>query len=220
MTTLYMNDKKVRLDMAVNQPRDKMGKWTNIPGIAVSGAFPLSARPGGKLPPMSQSEASNALASVLENKQRMNLHPDARYQLDNDPDSRSLLKSSQRFHYNDITPQPQINKVYDKKQFGREGECHWNASKMYEAGHIDAIVIGYATAQSGYTFQHTWGLKNGKVVDTTPGYNTRSNTGYLVSYYGKVLSPAQSSAFASHCSKNPPGKGMVRTLKGGSIETL
>lgn len=45
-TTLkFPSGEEMHLDMAPNQPRDRYGKWTNNPGSAVSGAFPLSSKP-------------------------------------------------------------------------------------------------------------------------------------------------------------------------------
>lgn len=43
----FPSGEEMHLDMAPNQPRDRLGKWTNNPGSAVSGAFPISAKPAG-----------------------------------------------------------------------------------------------------------------------------------------------------------------------------
>lgn len=93
----------------------------------------------------------------------------------------------------------------------RDGECHWNVSKLHDKKKIDHIVVGYAQTDRGW-HQHTWGLKNDKVVETTP-YD-HENTSL---YFGHKLSDNDANKFKQLTKNNPPGKGMVRTKKGGKV---
>ncbi len=92
----------------------------------------------------------------------------------------------------------------------RDGLCHWNVAKLFTQGKVDTIVLGYAKNPYGWV-QHTWGLKNGYVVETTP-----SNLG-ANKYFGMKLSAKEAKAFSTWTEKNRPGKGMVRTVEGGRL---
>lgn len=95
---------------------------------------------------------------------------------------------------------------------GVEGNCHWNAARLFKTGEVDAVVVGYAENEAGW-FQHTWGMKEGKVVETNP-----SALEYGMSnYFGVPLDKKTSGEFADFVLKpdNAPGNGNVRTVKGG-----
>lgn len=67
--------------------------------------------------------------------------------------------------------------------------CHRNISALYAYGKIDKIVTGYALADDLGWRSHTFGLKNGKVVETTYQYDL---------YYGAELTPAESKVFVQN----------------------
>jgi hypothetical protein len=73
-------------------------------------------------------------------------------------------------------------------------------------GKVDSIVIGYTNNGNGW-YQHTWGLKNGRVVETTA---SNRNNSY---YYGLELKKSDADAFADWTELNPPGGGVVRRVK-------
>lgn len=122
-------------------------------------------------------------------------------QILDDPDLEKIMKDG------DLLENPDII-----RNLGTDGECHWNTGKLYSAGEVDTIVVGYAKNEFGW-HQHTWGLKGGKVVETTA--SNLENTAYL----GVSLSPEQSSRFAAFLARpeNAPGNGNVRTRRGGSV---
>ncbi len=91
-----------------------------------------------------------------------------------------------------------------------DGECHWNTAKLFQQGKVDKIVVGYALNAQGW-HQHTWGEKDGKVVETTPSNFINKK------YFGAPLDDKEGAAFAKFAEKNRPGMGMVRTHQGGSI---
>lgn len=93
-----------------------------------------------------------------------------------------------------------------------DGECHWNAAKLLSEGKIDQIVVGYARNEHGW-HQHTWGLKDGKVVETTASNFTNTH------YFGAPLTDGEAKAFVKLTGDNPAGGGMVRTSRGGSVLT-
>lgn len=68
-------------------------------------------------------------------------------------------------------------------------QCHTNVSRLYARGDVDEIVTGYAlVGKDGMWRQHTWGLIDGKIRETTyEGY---------VAYYGVRLTPREAKAFA------------------------
>lgn len=98
------------------------------------------------------------------------------------------------------------------KIYGENGQCHWNTAKLFEQGAIDNIVIGYTLQHnSRYDtigwYQHTWGLKDGKIVETT-FFNAGNEK-----YYGVVLNKADSAAFAKYTLSKKPGVGAVRKVQ-------
>lgn len=122
-------------------------------------------------------------------------HPASRAQLNRDPDAGNILK-------NGVFVDPKKNPV--EKMLGKDGHCHWNTAQLFREGKIDAIVTGYAQNFQGW-HQHTWGEKNGKIVETTESnlINTR--------YFGVMLNKTESVAFTKWAEENLPGK--VRTMK-------
>jgi len=125
----------------------------------------------------------------------------ARHQYIDDPDKDKILA-----HGKDYTKLGKFVRMKD-------GCCHWNTCKLFTEGHVDHIVIGYAHNYQGW-HQHTWGLKDGHLVETT-SENTDNDH-----WYGYTLSPDEATAFADHCAKYKPGMGMVRTSRGGSLTEL
>lgn len=132
----------------------------------------------------------------------------ARYQVDNDPDLDKIISHGQTF--------TELHRNTHFCTSKHDGRCHWNAAAEYKAGNADRIAIGYAHHPDTGWHQHSWGVKDGKVVEPTP--HDRDNT----HWHGRVLSKKESDAFATHVSKreNYPGAGNVRTTQGGSIEDL
>jgi SPP1 gp7 family putative phage head morphogenesis protein len=114
-------------------------------------------------------------------------------QIDNDPDVLALLERGE------------LQKGTSKKMVHMtDGECHWNIAELYGKDDIDDIVLGYARGPDGDWHQHTWGLKNGKIIETTQGNATATE------YYGMKLTKTEAKAFANHAKANPPGGGVVR----------
>ena len=170
---------------------------------------------GGKLtqPPMEQALSRGmplfsdtakpgAALSGLENKlKKVSDAPiQGEYQLNNDPDLRFIADHGKNWKAGELAP---------GNYLGKEAECHWNVARLFHDGKIDQVVVGYAENADGW-HQHTWGLKAGKVVETT-----RSNTENK-NWYGAPLSNAQSTQFSNYVlkPKNSPGKGNVRTTQG------
>ena len=69
---------------------------------------------------------------------------------------------------------------------GQPNQCHHNVTYYYNQGEIDSIVTGYGLGENGIWLQHSWGLKNGKVVETTVG---------RIRYFGVELTPEEAIAF-------------------------
>jgi hypothetical protein len=123
-------------------------------------------------------------------------------QLKNDPDLNSLVSSGKSWSRSNLDTKAKI--------IGADGNCHWNAGKMFQKGLIDNVVLGYAQSDLGW-YQHTFGIKNGKIVDSTAiGKRLNKN------YFGTVMSTDKSRMFAEYVSlpENASGNGNVRTLKG------
>jgi hypothetical protein len=122
------------------------------------------------------------------------------HQMSNDPDS-DLIANSGKMWKETQRSKPTIME---------EGACHWNVSKLFKEGKIDTIGVGYAKNFQGW-HQHTFGLKDNKVVETTDD-NLRNTI-----YYGIPLSKEQSKSFSKFVlqKENKKGNGNVRTIKGG-----
>ena len=81
--------------------------------------------------------------------------------------------------------------------------CHWNISSLYKQSLLTEIVIGYALNYHGQWFQHTWGMQEETLVETTEiNYNN------IRLYFGAILDDPCS--FVEWCEQNLPGSGRVR----------
>lgn len=81
--------------------------------------------------------------------------------------------------------------------------CHWNISSLYKQSLLTEIAIGYALNYEGQWFQHTWGMQDKILIETTEiNYNN------IQLYFGVVI--ADPCSFAKWCEQNPPGSGRVR----------
>jgi len=117
-------------------------------------------------------------------------------QFDGDPDMERILSKGKEMSTKGLVKKPMA-----------DGQCHWNSSKLFQKGEVDAIVIGYAYNPRQGWFQHTWGEKDGEVVETT------SSNFNSTHYYGVALKGDEATAFAEWTEKNPPGGGVVRMVK-------
>lgn len=52
-------------------------------------------------------------------------------------------------------------------RYGEPCECHGNTSELWLAGEIDYIETGYGLDVDGMWHQHTWGIKDDEIVETT-----------------------------------------------------
>jgi hypothetical protein len=120
----------------------------------------------------------------------------------NDPNSDLILKRGKYTPISDTTNYEKDGRDWD--HLGENGECHWNVAKLQENKEIDSTVIGYAFSDDLGWFQHTWGLKNGKIVETTSGNQNAKG------YFGAALTKKEADSFAAWCKANPPGAGKVR----------
>lgn len=124
------------------------------------------------------------------------------HQAANDPDTNHIMKNGKTFTDYDSKTSKQCQ--------GPAGDCHWNVAKLHKAGKLDGIGVGYTKNHHGW-HQHTWGMKNDKVVETTPSnmHNTH--------WHGSVIYGEQAKNFADHVLKptSQPGNGNVRTKQGG-----
>lgn len=83
--------------------------------------------------------------------------------------------------------------------------CHWNVSHLFENGVIDKIVIGYALSKEGAWFQHTWGIKDSTIIETS-----EVNFLNIETYFGVVMEDPK--VFVELCNNNPKGSGKVRRV--------
>lgn len=115
-------------------------------------------------------------------------------QVRNDPDLLRITSEGKKMSPKGMLKVPMVG-----------GECHWNTSKLFKQGKVDQIVIGYAKGPYGW-HQHTWGMKDGKVVETTEGNFDNSE------FFGLPLEGEEAGKFAEWVEKNPPGGGVVRMM--------
>ena len=116
-------------------------------------------------------------------------------QIYNDPDCSLILGEGKTF-----LPFPKL-------LIKMEGNhCHWNIATLYEKAIVTEIVIGYALSIHGLWFQHTWGMQQDTIVETTT-----INSSNIRVYFGAVLNNPKS--FVECCAQNPPGSGKVRRLQ-------
>jgi len=126
----------------------------------------------------------------------------ARAQMERDPDLEMILGAGETW----LPGEVRVLQAH-----GPNGHCHWNVSRMFQRGEIDAIVLGYAYTYLDGWHQHTWGLNKGpvdEVVETTSG-----NASATV-YFGAELMEDASFHFAEWCHRNAPGQGRVRRVRG------
>ena len=71
----------------------------------------------------------------------------------------------------------------------RHSNCHGNVSALYQDKKIDHIVTGFALTTDGAWREHTWGLKDGDIVETTVR---------RLLYFGKVLDEKEADSFAEN----------------------
>lgn len=102
------------------------------------------------------------------------------------------------------------------EMFMAEGECHWNVAELYRKGDIDSIVIGYTynPYNPKLMIQHTWGLKNGIVVETT------ASNAYNGKYYGYILNEDQAKSFSRQAIIDLPGMGKMRQAKSNLYNSI
>ena len=72
---------------------------------------------------------------------------------------------------------------------GEQSHCHSNVAGLYQAKRVDTIVTGFALSKDGLWREHTWGLKGGRVVETTER---------RVKYFGMVLEKAAALEFVDN----------------------
>lgn len=95
-----------------------------------------------------------------------------------DPDVDALLVAGYLFHADAV-----------KMVQGHASQCHSNVSRLWmENPEKFTIVVGYALSSDGLWRQHTWGLHDGDVVETTES---------RLLYWGVSLSHEDARMFAS-----------------------
>jgi hypothetical protein len=95
-----------------------------------------------------------------------------------DPQLAELLKRGRSFPLEGL-----------RRQVEEEHRCHSNTSRLWYESHGGIkIATGYALAEEGFWHQHTWGLDDGRVVETTSPRRER--------YFGVELTLAESVRFA------------------------
>jgi hypothetical protein len=50
---------------------------------------------------------------------------------------------------------------------GARNDCHRNTAKLWRAGKLDAICLGYGLSEDGLWREHYWGMKDDHIVETT-----------------------------------------------------
>ncbi len=177
-----LHDEKIEFHQSkMSEPASKSALAPKITSQKTASAVDKSGDSEKKLGDKLQSDSSRPMI------------PDAARQLKNDPDKDLILE---RGKFTSGSGKTQM--------IGAEGQCHWNTAKLFKDGKIDSIVIGYAHNPSAGWHQHTWGLKSGKIVETTAS-NVSSTR-----YFGATLSKSESTKFAHWAEANPPGGGVVR----------
>jgi hypothetical protein len=54
---------------------------------------------------------------------------------------------------------------------GAHNQCHRNTAKLWRAGKLDAICLGYGLSEAGLWREHYWGLKDDHIIETTVSRN-------------------------------------------------
>lgn len=189
-----------KLNGSTPPPEDDVSKYSaaqpRVESGARGGEWTSGGSPGaGSAPSSGDADALAATLDGIDNS--ASIPAQAMNQLKHDPDAKLIAEKG--------SSQSTKGATYVA---GKEGQCHWNTAKLFKEGKIDAVVIGYARTPKGVNppnwHQHTWGMKNGKIVETTA-----SNKGNL-HYFGVKLGKADSGKFADWAIANPPGGGVVR----------
>ena len=176
-----------------DQPRDDHGRFGESSGVWER-ASGKNAGFGVGVPRQKMTDDQRKQAiKVIENKigAKYNNNDPKRPMIDarlrSDPDLQSLVKSGAV-----VSGSGAISIL------GREHECHWNAARLYAAGKIDAIGTGYVLTERNLWTQHSWGMKDGKIVETV-----KANVGSS-KYFGVVLNRGDAKAFVKCMKANPP----------------
>ena len=113
---------------------------------------------------------------------------------DNDRRIRAAIEKEKSWR---MVPAPQRGKLVARTgelmsekvshQFMEARSCHFNAAKLYsEDPHAFKVVTGYALLDDGVWRQHSWGLSNERIVETTFVQEK---------YYGILLDPVEAIKF-------------------------
>lgn len=172
-----------------------------VKGGRGSGNYGHGGRPG-RVGGSGAGQGAAELEAKLGEAGKVKWPEGAESQFDGDPDKLRIATEGEWFSAKDTFQYPMT-----------DGHCHWNTAKLYERGSVDDVVIGYAKNKYGW-HQHTWGLIDGGVVETTP--SNFANT----KYFGMRLSPKEAKAFVKWTKKNKPGLGRVRSEISGPVEGL
>lgn len=70
---------------------------------------------------------------------------------------------------------PTKGRIRKRMQLNR---CHENAEKLFFNHEVDSLAVGLALHTDGLWRMHSWGVKDGKIVETTQPF---------ISYYGVSL---------------------------------
>lgn len=84
-----------------------------------------------------------------------------------------MHEGNQDYFLNNSDTEP---KLFNTKDLIREpmqqNKCHANVSHCWKAKKIDAFATGYGYVKlksgNGLWLPHSWGMRNGKIVETTP----------------------------------------------------
>ena len=101
-----------------------------------------------------------------------------------DPDLSELLSSGR------LITEPIVMEQLD------EGHCHENVAELWlsrERG-LTAIGTGYALSEDGLWRQHSWGMRDDQIVETTSE---------RLKYFGRLLTEGEADAFANTNLGNP-----------------
>jgi hypothetical protein len=77
---------------------------------------------------------------------------------------------------------------------GKQSDCHQNAVALWRAGECDAIGTGYALSNDGLWREHSWGIRDGKPVETTVPrlkYYGIAMTGDRATWFADWIDPRQ-----------------------------
>lgn len=70
---------------------------------------------------------------------------------------------------------------------GEPSDCHVNAARLWRAGRSEAIGTGYALSDDGLWREHSWGVRAGRVIETTTP---------RLRYFGVVMADDRATWFA------------------------